>query len=100
MPRLAMLTGVPYRALGFPLLRCIEHGAIYNSELRCVLLVPCRRRIRSLQSLAGVRRANFPCPVPDDTAGIQFVLEDADAAGLVAVDRRSVPVATSRRRNL
>src|SRR5262245_6555450 len=67
-----------------------------DAQLRHVLGNPLRRRIHPCDTLAGVRVLQKSLPIPYQTADVQLVVENADAALRASVNRAGAPQRPSR----
>ncbi|KUM25219.1 hypothetical protein AU467_04390 [Mesorhizobium loti] len=78
------------RLIGERLLTCLHlvpDVLIDDPHLRHFLNHPLRLRIETRHALSRIRVFQIAQPVPDEAADIKFVVEDADAALRVAMDR-------------
>jgi hypothetical protein len=70
-----------------PVPECVVHEA----ELRGVLNDPRLRRIEARLAFAGLGILKEPLPVPDPAADVEFVVQNASAALVIAGDGREAP---------
>jgi len=77
-----------------PISNGLPHVVIDDAKLRHVLRDPHRLRVRSRDALAGVGILQEPLPVPDHATDVQLVVQDAEPAFRVAVNRTRAPERT------
>src|SRR5262245_22534570 len=77
-------------------LHCLPQLVIDDSQLWYVLGNPLRRRIHPRDSLAGVRVLQKSLAIPYQTADVQLIVENADAAFRASVNRAGAPERPTR----
>jgi hypothetical protein len=82
---------------GFPLAHRVIKILRYNDEFRDLDDVPLAFRIRPGDPIAGIRILDHPQPVPDESAAIEIVIQNAGPTLGVAVDGRCIPDPAARR---
>ncbi|KHJ53849.1 hypothetical protein LA66_14700 [Aureimonas altamirensis] len=94
-----VLAGFGGRLVGeglLSLLGCLPYLLIHDAQLGYVLDDPFALRVEPRDALACVRVLQIAQPVPDQLSDIKLVVEDADAALRIAVDRGRPPFAALR----
>nr|WP_246668440.1 hypothetical protein [Bradyrhizobium elkanii] len=81
-------------------LRGIEHVFSDDPKMWRVGALPLFLRVRPADALTRLRVLHHADPVPDDPAGIDFVLQDAVTSGLAADKCRRSPKRSTRRLDL
>ena len=77
-------------------LYCLPEFIVDDAQLGHVLRNPLGRRIRPGDTLAGVWIFQEPLPIPHQATDVQLVVENADAALRISVNRAGAPERPTR----
>ncbi|KQU08429.1 hypothetical protein ASG68_22850 [Rhizobium sp. Leaf453] len=83
-------------AFGLPALYDLEQGVVDDPQMRGAGLLVIRLIVHARHAAAGGRVFHHPNPVPDNFPGIDRIAQDTVPPLAVAVDRRGVPLCSSR----